>query len=156
MTDTQDRSNLRDGLTLFEHACRIRDMIEEEVLGDDRVRELLERVEDRDGYVDRENEWPNIIESLRERSGRTDDELAEDVLCIEWHGSSSSNPAYGGEWTVDDVEVTLGTGGPAYGITFTDNDDARVWYQDWFTTKEYVPLSSEAAARLSVAYGLEW
>lgn len=157
MTDTEERSELRNGKTLYEHACEIRDMIEEEVLGDERCRELLERVEDRDGIVDSGNEWPHIIESLQERAGKSDRYLEEDVLSIEWKGSTTDNPAYGDvEWTIDGVEVLLGTGGPAYGITFTDHDDARVWYQDWFTLKEYVSLSSEAASRLSGVYGLEF
>jgi hypothetical protein len=157
MTTTEDRSDLRDGKTLYEHACRIRDMIEEDVLGDERSRELLERVEERNACADRENEWNKLEGALRERSGKTDDELMEEPLSIEWTGSTSSNPAYGdAEWTVDTVEVLLGTGGPDYGISFTYHDDARVWYQDWFTAKEYVTLSSEAASRLAAVYGLEF
>lgn len=157
MTTTEDRSDLRNGKTLFEHACEIRDMIEEDTLGDERCRELLERVEDRDGVVDRSNEWPHIIEALQERAGKSDRYLEEDVLSIEWVATTTDNPAHGdAEWTVEKVEVLLGTGGPAYGITFTDTDDARVWYRDWFTPKEYVTLSSEAASRLSAVYGLEF
>lgn len=153
----EDRSDLRDGKTLYEHACEIRDMIEEDTLGDERSRELLERVEERNGYCDSGNEWSKLEDALRERAGKTDDELLEEPLSIEWTGTCSSNPAYGdAEWTVETVEVLLGTGGPAYGITFTDTDDARVWYQDWFTPKEYVTLSSEAASRLAAVYGLEF
>lgn len=46
------------------------------------------------------------------------------------------------------VDITLATGGPAYGIEY-DGRYARFWFQDWFTPRLYPPMpDSDALDRL--------
>jgi hypothetical protein len=50
------------------------------------------------------------------------------------------------------IRVTLGTGGPAYGVDF-DVDHGlmirgRAWHQDWFEAKGYADLNYETAEYL--------
>jgi hypothetical protein len=44
--------------------------------------------------------------------------------------------------------VTLGTGGPACGVDFTEHG-AAAWYQNWFTESVYVALADDVANYLA-------
>lgn len=111
---------------------------------------LILAIEERNLHVDRGNEWEELRERLIE-------EYVGEPLSITWHGTNHHNPLYNEDgWEVDHVDVLYGTGGPATGIEFESYNDARVWFQNWFTTREYVSLDSDCAGWLSNHLGLEW
>lgn len=141
-------TDTRDGRTIEQNAERLRDDLEA-----DRLIDLIDRIEDRNISVSSwEYSWDTILDNLREQLSSE-----HDPLSIEWHGTTSSNPAYGdAEWDVEYVDVCLGTGGPACGVEFRDADDAQVWWQDWFTTRAYASLSSATARRLAELWGIEF
>lgn len=61
------------------------------------------------------------------------------------------------------VDVLIGTGGPACGVTFDMHPCAygwamtagRVWWQDWGTPKMYADLDEDAAQTLFDLWGCE-
>jgi hypothetical protein len=114
----------------------------------ERIGSILEAINERNSAA---------YESWEELPRRIVDEHIGDPLDIEWHGHTSSNPAWGdADWDIDYVEVTLGTGGPARGIRFYDADRADCWHQDWFTPRVCATLDSTTAQMLSEHWGLEF
>ncbi|HXH32846.1 MAG TPA: hypothetical protein VNJ54_00380 [Plantibacter sp.] len=142
MADTREKSTLQE-------AMEFRDRLEAE-WDNDRLPELLERVQDRNGLCESGNEWDAIVEALEER---VEDERNLDPLDITVHGYRQ---LYGEDWTVDYIDVLIGTGGPACGIEFRDSDNAKCWFQNWYTVREYAYLSSAVAQRLADHLGLEF
>ena len=51
--------------------------------------------------------------------------------------------------------VLLGTGGPAYGIDFTESG-TTVWHQDWGTPRVHVSLDSDLADRIAEHLGIDF
>ncbi|HXH32850.1 MAG TPA: hypothetical protein VNJ54_00400 [Plantibacter sp.] len=142
MNDTREKSTLQE-------AMEFRDRLEAE-WDSDRLPELLGRVRDRNDLCEAGNEWDAIIEALEER---VEDERNLDPLDITVHGQRQ---LYGEDWTVDYIDVLIGTGGPACGIEFRDSDDAKCWFQNWFTVREYAYLSSTVAQHIADHLGLEF
>lgn len=64
------------------------------------------------------------------------------------------------------VDVTLATGGPAYGIRWeiapngfgewSPTGPGRVWHQDWFTSKGFAELPDDVSESLFRRFGLEY
>lgn len=96
-----------------------------------------------------------VMDRLQGLNGRADDaydemhdEIAERPLCADLRIT---------------IDVTLGTGGPASGVEFDceretyglDWTSARVWHQDWFTSRGYAELDTDTAQRLWDIWGLE-
>lgn len=61
-------------------------------------------------------------------------------------------------------DILLSTGGPAFGIEFHLNDcgdsyefrNARYWYQNWFTSRQYSQIPSDIGERMFEHFGLEY
>lgn len=51
--------------------------------------------------------------------------------------------------------VTLGTGGPSYGVDFHTDGTAAAWHQDWFTEKVYADLAPSTIDTLRDAWGID-
>lgn len=51
--------------------------------------------------------------------------------------------------------VTLGTGGPAYGVDFHTDGTAAAWHQDWFTERVYADLAPSTVDTLRDAWGID-
>lgn len=66
--------------------------------------------------------------------------------------------------TVVVKDVLLSTGGPASGIEFRLIDygdsyefqNARYWYQDWFTPRQYSPIPNDIGERMFEHFGFEY
>jgi hypothetical protein len=86
--------------------------------------ETLERLYEHDKY--------DMADRLR-------DAIAEAPLCVD---------------VIKTIRVTIGTGGPAYGVDFTERG-ATVWHQDWFIERQHVDLSEDAAQMLADAWGID-
>lgn len=77
------------------------------------------------------------------------DEMRERVLSVEMRVT---------------LDVVLYTGGPAGGVEFDVRQDgdtwelirARVWHQDWHTSRGYAELDDDTASALFDAWGLEY
>lgn len=85
---------------------------------------------------------------LRTLQGKVDDrwedierELQEDVLSVE---------------RVITYRVTLGTGGPAYGVDIDRDGNARAWWQEWFTERVYVDIDEDTAEIIGAAWGVDF
>lgn len=51
--------------------------------------------------------------------------------------------------------VTLGTGGPAYGVDFHADGTAAAWHQDWFTERVYADLAPSTVDTLRDAWNID-
>lgn len=115
----------------------------------ERICDLLARMREREGY--RDESWEELIEKIEE-------EHLPDPLDITVQVEMSLGDFYAAERVTGDdvtrIEVLLGTGGPAYGITFNDYASASCWYQGWGTPKVYYSLDSDAASYLAERWGL--
>lgn len=109
---------------------------------------------DRDDHMELVRELRDDLEKTVERIrrlrnlGRADEaaeemeqELQEQPLCVERKVS---------------YEVTLGTGGPACGVTWNDRGGCQAWWQDWFTGKTYVDIDDETAEVLAQHWGVDY
>lgn len=56
--------------------------------------------------------------------------------------------------TITTIRVTLGTGGPAHGVDFTERG-ATAWQQDWFIERQHVNLSDDTARTLADIWGID-
>jgi hypothetical protein len=91
----------------------------------DRCYEEAKRVAaDLENTVDRICRLRELNERGDNAADQLEEELQERPLCAD---------------TEITVRVTLGTGGPASGVDFTENG-ARVWFQDWGTPRVYADL----------------
>jgi hypothetical protein len=56
--------------------------------------------------------------------------------------------------TIKTIRVTIGTGGPAYGVDFTVHG-ATAWHQDWFIERQHVTLDDDTTRMLADAWGID-
>lgn len=115
-----------------------------------RVLSLVDQINDRNMATT--TTWDDLPD-------RIIDGYVGDPLDIEVTVSGSySDWAYGDpkDMSVDYIEVTLGTGGPARGVRFYDSNRADAWHQDWGTPRVCYPLEGSYVELLAVHWGLEF
>lgn len=159
MTENRDdlraqAERLRDRLVadvdLIRRARKIDRLDVEDLDDDDPLFEAIDEFVtdgERPDEVERET-WADLLatDAMDTVADGLEDRLRDDPLSVE---------------PVIQVNVTLGTGGPACGVMFDcylddgtlELNSARVWWQEWFTAKEYVDLDDATAAYLFETWG---
>ncbi len=103
--------------------------------------------------------------NLRVKAMRLRDDLERKARILQWMWN------HGGDWDQSAAEleqqhldalsveriityrVTIGTGGPACGVDYLgDESSGRVWWQEWFTEREYADLNTATSEALASSW----
>ena len=97
-----------------------------------------------ENHAEEYGRWTQLLAKLHEHDKyemayKVRDSIAEAPLSVD---------------TIKTIRVTIGTGGPAYGVDFTIHG-ATAWHQDWFIERQHVTLDDDTTRMLADAWGID-